>query len=146
MRIRIAQAPDFEQWLPLWKQYQVFYKTEIPDAVARTTWDRFQDAKETMHCAVAELDGKLVGMVHYISHCSCWSQGDNVYMQDLFTEPALRGKGIGRALIEYVYAFAAQERAAKVWWLTHETNQHAMLLYDTIAEKSGFVQYRKVIA
>jgi GNAT superfamily N-acetyltransferase len=146
MHIRIAQASDFEQWLALWKQYQVFYKTDIPYSVTETTWERFLDEREPMHCAVAELDGKLVGMVHYISHRSCWTQGDNVYLQDLFTEPALRGEGIGRALIEHVYAFAAQEKAAKVWWLTHETNQHAMLLYDTIAEKSGFVQYRKVIA
>jgi hypothetical protein len=70
MRIRIAQASDFEQWLPLWNQYQVFYKTDIPDGVTRTTWDRLLDASEPMHCAIAESDGKLVGIVHYISHPS----------------------------------------------------------------------------
>jgi len=85
MRIRIAQASDFEQWLALWKQYQVFYKTDIPYSVTETTWERFLDEREPMHCAVAELDGKLVGMVHYISLRSCWTQGDNVYLQDLFT-------------------------------------------------------------
>jgi len=146
MHIRAAQPKDFPNWLPLWRGYQTFYKTDIPDAVTEQTWGRFMDTNEPMHCAVAELDGAIVGVVHYISHRSCWTQGDYIYLQDLYTEPSVRGKGIGRALIEHVYAYAARHNAARVWWLTHESNHQAMHLYDHIADKSGFIQYRKIIA
>jgi GNAT superfamily N-acetyltransferase len=94
---------------------------------------------------VAEDDNQLIGMVHYIFHRSCWTEGDYVYLQDLFVDPSIRGKGVGRALIEHVVAKAQQSDASRVWWLTHESNQQAMLLYDRIAEKSGFVQYRKLL-
>ncbi|WP_394790538.1 GNAT family N-acetyltransferase [Rhodoferax sp.] len=146
MDIRMAEPADYVQWLPLWKAYQVFYKTDIADAVTQQTWARFLDASEPMHCAVVEIDGVLVGIVHYIFHRSCWTAGDYVYLQDLFTLPDLRGQGVGRALIEHVYASAAHDQAARVWWLTHESNLQAMQLYDQIADKSGFVQYRKLIA
>jgi GNAT superfamily N-acetyltransferase len=98
-----------------------------------------------MHCALAEEEGRLIGVVHYIQHRSCWTVGDYIYLQDRFTDPALRGKGVGRALIEHVYARAANAGASRVWWLTHESNAQAMLLYDRIADKSGFVQYRKAL-
>jgi GNAT superfamily N-acetyltransferase len=145
MQIRPAQPTDFAQWLPLWQGYQAFYQTDIADAVTALTWQRFMDPAEPMHCAVAEEGGELLGMVHYIYHRSCWTVGDYVYLQDLFTQPHLRGKGVGRALIEHVYASAAHAAAARVWWLTHESNLTAMQLYDHIAEKSGLVQYRKSI-
>lgn len=98
-----------------------------------------------MYCAVAEVDGKLIGMVHYIFHRSCWTAGDYVYLQDLFAAPELRGKGVGRALIDHVYAVAKAQGGSRVWWLTHETNSDAMHLYDKIADKSGFIQYRKLM-
>ena len=145
MQIRLARPDDFEQWLPLWQGYQAFYKTRIAENVTASTWRRFHDTAEPMHCAVAELDGRLVGMVHYIYHRSCWTAGDYCYLQDLFSAEDLRGTGIGRALIEHVYTAAEAAQAARVWWLTHESNQSAMLLYDRIADKSGFVQYRKVL-
>lgn len=145
MNIRLARETDFAQWLPLWKGYQLFYKTDIPQATTETTWSRFLDPAEPMHCAVAETDGKLIGIVHYIHHRSCWTTGDYVYLQDLFVEPGRRDKGVGRALIEHVYAHAAKTGGSRVWWLTHETNSDAMLLYDRIADKSGFVQYRKLM-
>lgn len=145
MNIRLAECGDFEQWLPLWKSYQVFYNTDIAPTVTEQTWARFMEPHEPMHCAVAEVDGVLIGLVHYIFHRSCWTQGDYCYLQDLFVKPEIRGKGVGRALIEHVYACAADEKLARVWWLTHESNHQAMHLYDHIADKSGFIQYRKVI-
>ena len=96
-----------------------------------------------MHCAVAEVDKNIVGLVHYIQHRSCWTVGDYLYLQDLFVDMSGRGPGAGKALIEFVYAKARESGASRVWWLTHETNTDAMLLYDRIAEKSGFLQYRK---
>jgi len=145
MFIRPARPDDYENWLPLWQGYQMFYQANIPQDVTQLTWGRFYDPTEPMYCAVAEFDGQLVGMVHYIFHRSCWTAGDYCYLQDLFTLEAHRGKGIGRALIEYVYAEARKQNASRVYWLTHETNQQAMILYDQVADKSGFVQYRKLI-
>lgn len=145
MKIRMACENDFAQWLTLWQGYQVFYKTNIAQATTDLTWSRFLDPSEPMHCAVAEDEGKLIGMVHYIQHRSCWTTGDYIYLQDLFVNPHIRGKGIGRALIEHVYAVAAQTGASRVWWLTHESNEDAMKLYDKIADKSGFTQYRKIM-
>lgn len=145
MKIRMACENDFAQWLTLWQGYQVFYKTNIAQATTDLTWSRFLDPSEPMHCAVAEDEGKLIGMVHYIQHRSCWTTGDYIYLQDLFVNPHIRGKGIGRALIEHVYAVAAQKGASRVWWLTHESNEDAMKLYDKIADKSGFTQYRKIM-
>ena len=144
--IRMAERRDHDAWLPLWRGYQTFYKVDLGDEVTRRTWERFHDPAEPMHCAVAEQpDGRLVGMVHYIFHRSCWMVNDSCYLQDLFATPEVRGLGVGRALIEHVYARAAEAKSPRVWWLTHETNHTAMQLYDRIADKSGFVQYRKAI-
>lgn len=145
MSIRLARPEDYEQWLPLWKGYQTFYHANIPQEVTDLTWQRFHDAAEPLHCAVAELDGTLVGLVHYIYHRSCWTVGDYCYLQDLFTAEAVRGQGYGRALIEHVYRAAQEANASRVYWLTHETNHQAMVLYDRIADKSGFIQYRKML-
>jgi GNAT superfamily N-acetyltransferase len=141
----MAHEDDFAQWVTLWKGYQVFYKTNIAEATTDTTWSRFLDSAEPMYCAVAEVDGELIGMVHYIFHRSCWTEGDYVYLQDLFAAPEMRGKGVGRALIDHVYAVAKAQGGSRVWWLTHETNSDAMHLYDKIADKSGFIQYRKLM-
>jgi GNAT superfamily N-acetyltransferase len=143
--VRPATTGDFDAWLPLWRGYQAFYRVDIADAVTRETWRRFHDAGEPMHCALAELDGRVAGLVHVVEHRSCWTTGNYLYLQDLFTDATLRGQGIGRALIEHVYAQARARGCARVHWLTHETNATAMQLYDRIAERSGFVQYRKVV-
>lgn len=145
MHIRLARPDDHDQWLLLWRGYQSFYKVDLPPEQSALNWQRFHDPAEPMHCAVAEADGRLVGMVHYIYHRSCWTPGDYCYLQDLFAAPDYRGRGVGRALIEHVYAAAEAAGASRVWWLTHETNTDAMLLYDRIAAKSGFLQYRKLL-
>lgn len=109
------------------------------------TFARFFDAHEPVHAFVAESGGALVGLVHYIFHRSTWTDGPYCYLQDLFTSEAARGKGVGRALIKAVYARAREKGASRVYWLTHETNTVAMKLYDQVAERSGFVQYRKTL-
>jgi len=145
LMVRAAEPADFDAWLPLWRGYQTFYEADIADEVTRETWRRFHDPKEPMDAAVATLDGRIVGIVHFIQHRSCWTAGDYMYLQDLFTDAAVRGRGVGRALIEHVYAQARRRGCARVHWLTHQTNATAMQLYDRVAERSGFVQYRKVI-
>lgn len=143
--IRPITQADFDAWLPLWKGYQAFYNVDIAEAVTRTTWARLLDPAEPMHCALAIVGGQAVGMVHWIYHRSTWTTGNYVYLQDLFTASEARGKGAGRALIEHVYADARAHDAARVYWLTHESNHTAMQLYDRIADRPGFVQYRKVL-
>lgn len=143
--IRAATAADFDAWLPLWRGYQTFYKTDIPHATTLVTWQRLLAADEPMHLALAEHGGAVVGLVHYIEHRSCWTTGNYMYLQDLFVDPGVRGLGLGRALIDHVYFAAAERGCSRVWWLTHETNTDAMVLYDRVADKSGFVQYRKVL-
>lgn len=141
--IRRITASNFEAWLPLWKGYQAFYNVDIDDAVTRSTWERFLDPAEPMYAALAYHNGRAIGMVHWILHRSCWTAGDYCYLQDLFVAPDVRGGGHGRALIEHVYAEARAVNAARVYWLTHETNHTAMQLYDRIADRPGFIQYRK---
>lgn len=140
------KATEFEDWLPLWQGYLTFYKTEIPRATTEVTFARLTGGTEPMGGFIARDDaGTALGIVHWILHRSCWTVGDYCYLQDLFVAPAQRGGGIGRRLIEAVYARAASEQCSRVWWLTHETNLDAMHLYDKIAARSGFVQYRKIL-
>ena len=145
VEIRQLSAADYETWLPLWKSYQAFYKATIPEEVTRESFRRMLDPEEPTFGALAFLDGRAIGVVHWIFHRSNWSVGDYCYLQDLYVSEGSRGKGQGRLLIEHVYADARKAGCSRVYWLTHETNQTAMLLYDHVAEKSGFVQYRKTL-
>src|SRR5580692_9428443 len=146
MQIRDIQSSDFDQWKPLWDGYNGFYgrkdETALPDAVTNMTWSRFFDSYEPVHALVAEQAGQLLGLVHFLFHRSTISITPTCYLQDLFTHESARGKGIGRSLIEEVYKLAHQAGSSRVYWLTHETNETAMKLYDKVAEKSGFIVYR----
>ncbi len=131
-------------WEPLWAGYLTFYKTSVPAATSDVTWSRFHDPAEPMHLLGAYVDGKLTGIVHYIFHRSTWTPGNYCYLQDLFVDDSARGLGLGRALIEAVYDKARAAGASRVYWLTHETNAQARILYDQVADRPGFIQYRKV--
>jgi GNAT superfamily N-acetyltransferase len=138
---------DYDAWRPLWDGYNAFYgregATALPEAVTAATWRRIFDPAEPVHAFVAEHDGRIVGIVHYLFHRSTTLEGPICYLQDLFTAADARGGGIGRGLIEAVYAAARAAGAQRVYWQTHETNQVAMRLYDQVATKSGFLVYRK---
>ena len=139
-------AADRDAWAPLWDGYNAFYERTGPTAVSpeqtELTWSRFLDAGEPMHALVAEVDGRVVGLTHYLFHRSTTMVADTCYLQDLFTSPEARGLGVGRALIEAVYAAARDAGSTRVYWQTHETNVTAQRLYDAIADKSGFIVYR----
>lgn len=145
IHIRSLIEGDKTDWLRLWGEYQAFYKSTIPESVSELTWRRFADPAEPMVAFGALAKSTLVGIVHAIYHRSTWTEGDYCYLQDLFTDPACRGHGVGRALIEHVCKQARARGASQVYWLTHETNAQAMLLYDRIAERSGFLQYRGLL-
>jgi len=147
--VRSVERADFDRWRPLWDGYNAFYgrsgDTALAPEITATTWERFFDPYEPMSALVAEQDGTLLGMTHYLLHRSTTSLLPSLYLQDMFTTAEARGKGVGRALIEAVYAAARAQGLPRVYWQTHETNATAMQLYDRIAEKSGFIVYRKAI-
>ena len=149
LTIRDVARDDFPAWKPLWDGYNAFYgrsgPTALPSDVTRTTWSRFFDSDEPMHAVVAESSGTLLGLAHFLYHRSTANVMPACYLSDLFTVEEARGKGVGRALINAVYERAAAAGAHRVYWLTHETNTVAMRLYDTVAEKSGFIVYRKAL-
>mgnify|MGYP000087161528 FL=1 len=147
MQIRELSAADFAAWLPLWRGYLKFYESTLTEETTQTTWHRLTDPQEPMFALGAFSDsGKLVGIVHIIYHRSCWTTGDYCYLQDLFTAEDARGQGVATALIEAVYARAKTDGASRVHWLTHETNSVARQLYEKIAARSGFIQYRKILS
>jgi GNAT superfamily N-acetyltransferase len=147
--IRPLQKGDFSSWKSLWDGYNAFYgrsgPTALPDEVIQRTWSRFFDVYEPMRALVAEREGNLLGLAHFLYHRSTIQLGPSCYLQDLFTVEAARGIGVGRALIDAVYACARQAGSPRVYWQTHETNTVAMQLYDKLAEKSGFIVYRKFL-
>lgn len=145
--VRFVTHADYSEWLPLWEGYNRFYgrfdTTALPEAITQMTWGRFFDAYEPVHAMVAEVDGRLVGLVHYLFHRSTITIEPTCYLQDLFTADAARGKGVGRMLIEAVYAQARLAGVVNVYWRTHASNATARRLYDSVAENSGFLVYKK---
>jgi GNAT superfamily N-acetyltransferase len=149
LSVRLVTRQDYEQWLPLWDGYNAFYgragATALSPEITGMTWARFFDAYEPVHGLVAESDGQLLGLTHYLFHRSTTAIEPTCYLQDLFTSNAARGRGIGRALINRVYEQARLAGSSRVYWQTHQTNLTAMQLYDKVAERSGFVVYRKLL-
>jgi GNAT superfamily N-acetyltransferase len=131
IEIRAITADNKALWYPLWRGYQAFYKADIAEAVSDVTWNRLLDPAEPMGAALAWDGDKAIGLVHHI--------------QDLFVAEDARGHGVGRKLIEYVYAYAKSKGCSRVHWLTHESNSDAMELYNKIASRSGFLQYRQLL-
>lgn len=144
--VRPVAAGDYAQWLPLWDGYNAFYgrsgPSALPAEVTATTWQRFLDPAEPVHALVAERDGRLLGLTHYLFHRSTIHVERVCYLQDLYTAEDARGQGVGRALIAAVAARARTAGATRVYWLTHETNRTARQLYDRVAADSGFIVYR----
>ena len=143
--VRDILPGDHLDWSQLWRGYLEFYHQNLPQETTDILWSRFFQPAEPVHCMVAGRRGELLGLVHYIFHRNTWSTADVCYLEDLFVAPAARGAGIGRTLIEAVYAKARQAGAGRVYWMTHETNSEAQALYKKLAEKSGFIQYLKFI-
>lgn len=146
IEIRALTPADHDAWMPLWSGYQAFYKADIAPEVSAVTWARLLDPAEPMEGALAWDGDAAVGLAHTIRHRSCWTIGDYCYLQDLFVREGLRGGGIGRLLIDHAGERARDAGCSRVHWLTHETNTDAMKLYDRVADRSGFIQYRQLFA
>jgi len=140
--VRPLKAGDKSEWTPLWQGYLEFYKTELSDEQSELTWQRLLDNDFNLHCLVFELDGKIQGITHYSFQTSTWAHKNYCYLEDLFTAPASRGKGLGRLLIDSVKDIAVSEGSSRLYWNTDETNATARKLYDSYSLDSGKVQYR----
>jgi GNAT superfamily N-acetyltransferase len=141
--VRDLAAGDRTQWEPLWQGYLRFYETRLPADVSDLAFSRMLDPAEPMFGLVAERGGKLLGIVNCVIHRATWTKTHYCYLEDLFVSPDARGLGVGRALIEAVYARADELGATRVYWLTKEDNATARLLYDKVATYAGFIQYRR---
>ena len=140
--VRAIERGDREQWAPLWRAYLAFYQTAETAEVTDATFARIFDPLEPVHGVVAASGETLIGFSHYMFQRSTWLVASRCYLQDLFVNAAERGGGVGRALIGAVAAAAKEAGAANVYWNTHETNATARRLYDAVAERTGFIQYR----
>jgi GNAT superfamily N-acetyltransferase len=142
--IRPVGNGDRTAWEQLWHAYLDFYEASQMMEATDITWGRIHDPDEPMFALGAYSGGRMVGIVHYLFHRSFWTPGDYCYLQDLFVAPDARIRGAGRALIEAVEGKAREWGASRLYWLTKETNQTARALYDKVADRSGFIQYRKL--
>jgi GNAT superfamily N-acetyltransferase len=149
LTVRPVILHDYGRWLPLWESYNAFYgrsgEIALAPEITATTWNRFFELDEPVHALVAESGGELLGLAHYLFHRSTTAIAPVCYLQDLFTGETERGKGVGKALINETYQQAKLEGASRLYWQTHETNLTARKLYDKVAERSGFIVYRKLI-
>lgn len=147
--IRPVNKFDYEAWLPLWDGYNAFYGRQGPTAldltITQTTWARFFNDHEPVHAFVAEQNGQLIGLVHYIFHRSTTRLTDVCYLQDLYVNKDLRGAGVGRQLIKAVYDAAQTAGSTRVYWQTQDSNTTARTLYDKVAKHLGFIVYSQEV-
>ncbi len=142
--VRPLRASDKDQWSVLWTAYLAFYETTRPREVFDLYFDRLiGNDPQDYNGLVAELNGELVGLTHYLFHRHGWSEANTCYLQDLYADPAVRGQGIGRKLIEGVYAAADTAGVPSVYWLTQDFNTQARKLYDRIGVKTPFIKYTR---
>jgi GNAT superfamily N-acetyltransferase len=143
--VRPVLRSDYPQWRPLWDGYNTFYgrsgATALPEAITESTWERFFSASEPVHALVADDQGRLVGLAHYLFHRSTTRLNDVCYLQDLFTAESRRGLGVGRQLIYAVYEAARAAGNSRVYWQTQITNEAGRKLYDKVARHHGFIVY-----
>ncbi len=143
-RVRWLRDEDRTEWRGLWRAYLEFYETRVSETVYETFFARLRgEDPQDFHGLVAEKDRRLVGLCHFLFHRHGWKVENVCYLQDLYTVPNMRGHGVGRALIEAVYAEADQRGAPGVYWLTQDFNETARRLYDKVATVTPFIKYAR---
>lgn len=141
--LRPIEADDRVDWQRLWQAYLAFYETSLPPQVYDATFARLTGDDPDMHGLLALVDGRPAGLVHYLFHAHCWRPEGVTYLQDLYADPDMRGRGLGRALIEAVYARADAAGRPAVYWMTQDFNATARQLYDRVGRLSPFIKYTR---
>jgi len=142
LTIRAIEEKDKDQWLKLWAGYLEFYKSTISLEQTELTWKRLINNELKMFGFVAESEEGVIGFTHCLFRPSTWTETDYCYLEDLFVNPNIRGKGVGRSLMDKVFELAKEKKSKRVYWTTQEFNKTARVLYDSITPVSEFVQYR----
>ena len=132
LRIRPISQNDKTRWLELFKQYIEFYKSQLSNEQYELTWQRI-NSEYNMHGLLAEKDGQIIGLAHYIFRPDTWEMEDFCYLEDLYVDPKVRGVGVGRALIKAVEQIAIEKGSKRLYWTTAEDNEVARKLYDKLA-------------
>ncbi|PNK60269.1 GNAT family N-acetyltransferase [Psychrobacter sp. FDAARGOS_221] len=140
--IRPLSRMDYPQWLNLWQGYLRFYNTQLSQDINQATWDKLLDDGVAVYGFGAYQGHKLLGFAHVVLHPNTWDTTDCCYLEDLYVDATLRGRGVGRALIEHIYQFAADKHCNRVYWTTQVGNTTARRLYDSLASETDMVQYR----
>jgi len=144
MKIRALEAEDRAAWGDLWKGYLDYYETELPPEMYDIAFNRMLSGSEhEFHGLVAEKDGELIGLTHYLFHRHGWKVEPVIYLQDLYVSNAARGTGAGRALIEAVYAAGDAAGCPTVYWLTQDFNENGRRLYDRVGNLTPFIKYQR---
>ncbi len=143
LKIAPLSATDYESWLSLWQSYLTFYESSLPLETTNATWHNVLDSNVPVYGFGAWQDDVLVGITHVVLHPNTWNTTECCYLEDLYVNESVRGHGVGRALIEYIYEFARQQNCNRVYWTTQEGNTAARRLYDTLATTTDMIQYRK---
>lgn len=142
--IRPLKTSDHEEWRRLWTAYLAFYETSVPEDVYAVSFQRLLSGQPGEYqCFIAEYHGKPVGLAHFLYHRFMWTIEDTCYLMDLFADPEVRGKGIGRALIEAVHTQAKRDGVPSTYWSTQEFNYRGRILYDQVASRTPFIVYEK---
>lgn len=142
LKIRELKETDKDRWLELWAGYLEFYKSNLSPEQTEFTWKRLINNEQKMYGFVAENESGVIGFTHCLFRPSTWTETDYCYLEDLFVDPSIRGKGVGRALMNRVIELAKAKNSKRVYWTTQEFNKTARVLYDSITSVSEFVQYR----
>ncbi len=142
LKIRELKETDKDRWLELWAGYLEFYKSNLSPEQTEFTWKRLINNEQKMYGFVAENENGVIGFTHCLFRPSTWTETDYCYLEDLFVDPSIRGKGVGRALMNRVIELAKAKNSKRVYWTTQEFNKTARVLYDSITSVSEFVQYR----
>jgi GNAT superfamily N-acetyltransferase len=142
LNIRELKETDKDRWLELWASYLEFYKSHLSPEQTEFTWKRLINNEQKMYGFVAENESGVIGFTHCLFRPSTWTETDYCYLEDLYVDPNIRGKGIGRALMNRVVELAKEKNSKRVYWTTQEFNKTARVLYDSITSVSEFVQYR----
>jgi GNAT superfamily N-acetyltransferase len=142
LNIRELKETDKDRWLELWAGYLEFYKSNLSPEQTEFTWKRLINNEQKMYGFVAENESGVIGFTHCLFRPSTWTETDYCYLEDLFVDPSIRGRGVGRALMNRVVELAKEKNSKRVYWTTQEFNKTARVLYDSITSVSEFVQYR----
>lgn len=141
IEIREAGPQDKEQWLQLWEGYTKFYGSPQPQDVTEYTWQRLLDTASSLLGRVAVADGKVVGFAICVLHEGTWVKTPICYLEDLYVDPQVRGRGIARTLMQSLQVEGIEKGWSRLYWHTR-TDNPARRLYDEFTPADDYVRYR----